>query len=155
MTKTKTILATLVLIASLANPQPAHAQAGFIWGVVAGAMLFGGDDGAAAGSGINVVYTMPRASERVQNPMGIRFVTYRDCGASVAIWEMFRYALKVNHLYEGTPNPETMQEVLQVVRVFLPSNAGCANFWFAYVDKQSVIPLEKLGQKPTPVERAK
>ena len=143
------ILILAVLLIGFAASR-AYAQASFLFGLGAGMLLGSGGDGTTvAAAGATVIYGTPRVSERVKDPLGIKFASIsvrpvsEDLGngsfrlskdVGITLFAMFARVEK---------NPERY-EVLQVVRIFDGQYPYIAAFWFSYVPKESVIPLEQL-----------
>ncbi len=134
---------------------PLVAQADFLLGMAVGSAMSSGDDDQATGNGGgDVLYTAPRIAERISNPLEIRIIASKsqcfsskgdfsyggNCGG-MAIQEIF------NHVIEGK---ESQYIILQVKRVVGTNNQWCV-LWFTYIEKDKIIPLEKLSS----IERKK
>jgi hypothetical protein len=100
----------------------------------------------SAGSGGAVLYVAPRISERINDPLGVhiavsdtrRFSMNRGDssgpGKGMTIQQIFNITVKEADRYI----------VLEVMRVINPNYTNVAVFWFAYLEKEKVTPLDKL-----------
>lgn len=149
MKKTANALAmSALLISGLTVAQPAQGG-GFLLGLATGAILFGGDE-TTVGNGSNIIYTLPRVSERVKDPLLIRLVSQELSfditgygGAGKTLWELFK---------ERVENADKFT-ILQIVRVFDESQQTRAAIWFAYTETTNIIPLEKLPARKKPATK--
>lgn len=127
-----TAIAAMILVAC--TQAPAHSQVGFLLGLGAGAMIAGGD--AHSGASSNILYTLPRASERVVSPLKMRHSvkgTYGHPGQTL------------QQYFEATfdkPASASTFEILQVSRA--TGNGEVVYLWFLYTEKDNVLALEKL-----------
>lgn len=132
MRKFALILSTLTAL--VAAPAVANAQ-GFIIGMVVGGMLFGGNTQHGSGGG-TILYSADEEVLKATDPMSVRQAASTACfapnynrrnGPGVSLGEMFAEAT------EKLPKKERL--VLQILRVFDPSNTPCGAIWFAYTEK--------------------
>lgn len=142
--KKKMIVMFLVLMLGFGVTAPMRAEGGFLLGAVTGALLFGGDD-VTVGSSSSILYTAPRVSERVKDPLKMKMVATdnssftKDCYGPCdvvngkSIEDMFYILVKDGSKYE----------ILQVVRIFSNSSNSAASIWFTYIDKSFMIPLNE------------
>jgi len=75
MKKAKCLLTSVLLTVFVFAAVPAYSQ-GFIIGMAAGALLFGGDGSKTNSASASIIYTLPDVSERVKNPMEIRMASF-------------------------------------------------------------------------------
>ena len=118
------------------------ARAGFGTGVIVGVMI---SRGQSVGSGdSNVLYVMPRVCERVKEPLEMKMTaTYSmyfgphssDAGKSL------------KELFKETVTGSDKYEILQVTRVLDSKDLAKAVVWFVYIEKELVVPLEKLPKE--------
>ena len=133
----------------------ANAQIGFLLGTMTGAILFGGDDQQFGASSANVVYTLPRASERVTDPLGIKFASTPKLSFRVPSSYNGRPSYNVDETALGSTIYSLFRsvesrgnyEILQVIRVIDSQSPATAVFWFAYIEKEKVLSLEALKKK--------
>jgi hypothetical protein len=140
----KKVIIILVLAALVFNcrPAPAQAQASFVLGMFAGAVLFG--DGSTTGaSSSTVLYTMTKVSDRIKSPLKVRlacfevdFASYNngraEPGNCMSYEQLFQKAVKESGQFE----------ILQILRVIRPDRVSVAAIWFAYIEKSEVSPLK-------------
>jgi hypothetical protein len=124
-----------------------NANADFATGLVIGNMLggnmLGGNDVSRGGSEANVLYVMPRVSERIKEPLQMRTVVSADTCVRTdgnTLSEDFVNSIDNSGKYE----------VLQVLRVQNVDTTRCFRYWFTYIEKNYVIPVEQLSQPKTP-----
>lgn len=144
----KIFLVVLSAIVLFSFAPKANSQS-FLLGMVTGALLFGDGEQAGGGTG-SVVYTLPRASERVKDPLGVRtsstsasFSGNYNENNGVTWRELFNKSI-VNEKKKYSPND---LEILQIVRVINPGNLEYATFWFSYIEKEKVVPLDQLPKR--------
>lgn len=148
MKKTAVISALAVLL-NVSLIRAAYAQAGFVLGMVLGSSMSGGDEVIGSGNA-NILYVMPRAAERVKDPLKIRLrstdILWFAVDQSKSEFRNDRYTggMHLRQIFARVePNTESF-EVLQVMRVFHPQHVSGASVWFAYTEKENVIPLKNL-----------
>jgi len=127
----KLTLILAMLAAFVVAPGVANAQ-GFLLGVLAGGMLFGGSTQYGAG-GAAILYSASDEELKATDPLTVRMVSDRRCFDSSRV-------KKRNSLgelfWEFTKDmPERKRTILQVARVFSPSSTWCASTWFTYIDE--------------------
>jgi hypothetical protein len=94
----------------------------------------------------NIVYIMPKLDQRVKNPMGVRcksvryYASYGD-----SLWSIF----------SSTVSDASKYVILKVVRVPFESNPDTAAFWFDYIEKEYVVPLDGPPAMPVEAPRSK
>lgn len=144
--KMKGFASALVVISLLfGSAVQARAQVSFLAGMVVGGVLFGGD--AQGGGSANVLYVLPRASERVRDPLAVRLVSsyednfYKGALAKKSLFEIFAFSLNS----WDSSKMASKYEILQIVRAIDGSNTERASIWFAYIEKEKVIPLNQLS----------
>ncbi|MBI2054781.1 MAG: hypothetical protein HYT39_01635 [Candidatus Sungbacteria bacterium] len=98
-----------------------------------------------SGGGGAVLYIAPRISERITEPLAVRIASTPVAGfSSDTGWNYKWKGMTIQQIFEKTvKNPEQFV-VLEVMRVVNPSNTNAATFWFAYLEKHKVVPLERL-----------
>ena len=118
---------------------PAIVQAqGFIVGIVVGMAL--SSDGKSPGGGdmSNVLYLMPRATERIRDPLELHTVaSHCDSYGKQSLRQVFKGTVHREH---------ADKEILQVVRVPCNGNTSALVLWFVFTDKSNLRALAELPQ---------
>lgn len=136
----KKMLIVLLSVAILSFPVPGHSQAGFLLGVGAGALFFGGDDG-ASGSGVALIYVAPKSLlNRVKNPFAARFSGVILYNSGVTLEQLFSASLP-----DDQKGKDKDYEILQIVRIVDGQASKRVAFWFIYIEKRSLAPPEIPG----------
>ncbi|MDP3999704.1 MAG: hypothetical protein Q8P76_03905 [bacterium] len=151
MKKTASVLAmSALLIFGLTTAQPAQGST-FLLGMVTGAVLFGGDE-TTVGNSSNIIYTLPRASERVKDPLAIRLQS-KEFNFAQEYAGNYGGGKTLRALFHEIVRDAGKFTILQVVRVFDESKQESATIWFAYTETSNVIPLEKLPPRKKPATK--
>lgn len=131
MKKAISVFLFAVVILSISTPG-AHAQVSFLLGAGAGAVLSGGERRIPGDVNGNVIYIAPIVSERVKDPLSVKFARYD-------FWDEDQNGMSLSSMFKIVePNAE-VYEVLEVTRVIKRANQGRAFFWFAYIEKKFII----------------
>jgi len=139
MKQAKNWMAIIVAVVLAFSAVPVRAQTSFLLGTAFGALLFG--DGDHTGTAATVIYTLPKASERVKNPLEIRMASIQ--GSFAHRYSNYFGQRTLRELFgESVKNPEKY-EIIQVVRVFTGESPQGAAIWFAYIEKESLLPLKQ------------
>ncbi len=83
----------------------------------------------------NILYTAPRVSERVTDPLGMR-TAYVRAGTDT-----------LREQFSKIRGDAIKFEILQVMRVMDQGNADRVYLWFVYIEKEKVIPLDQLPKQ--------
>lgn len=135
------VLASFVL---LTGASVAQAQC-LLCGIVGFALGSSASSAAGnAGGGGAVLYIAPRIPERITDPLGVRLVASRQMGFSDQYWKNPMGGATIQNIFDKTVAGSNQYVVLEVVRVIAPEQNEVAVFWFAYIEKGKVLPLEKL-----------
>ncbi|MES2203550.1 MAG: hypothetical protein V4474_04485 [Patescibacteria group bacterium] len=143
----KLIVAGLVGLSLLAAPSAK--AGGFILGMVVASMMSSGSHTLQADMP-NVLYVMDRVAERVTDPLGMRTGTMsiRDMNGIT-----IRGAFKKMFEAAGRPQADENHEILQVLRVSHEGTGGIIYLWFTYIEKDKLVPIEKLPKLAQQVEQ--
>lgn len=134
----RNILSLMALVMSLTvGSSAAHSQTSFILGMAVGSAISSGSYGEAS---VNVLYQMPRAAERIKDPLELRLNYSGSRWDKYTIRERFESAVPMAHDYD----------IVQVIRVFAQGNAGSTQLGFVYIRKDLVIPLTDLPPESKP-----
>ena len=124
-------ITSIALLAAI--PSMASAQSSLLLGMMIGSAM---SSGSIQGDiSPNVLYVMPRAAERIKDPLAMRTAQSGPSYDKYPIRERFNAAIG-----RGADN----YELLQVVRVADQGNADRIYLWFTYIDKSLVTPLAQL-----------
>ncbi len=129
------VLMTIVfMVPSVAHPQ------GFLFGVAAGAILFGGSN--AANGGAMVLYVASEEMlKRVQNPLMVKLATiYYHDDKDLTLHDLFKNSLSSGR--SARVLVADNYEILQVVRVFDGERPDRGAIWFCYIEKNQLAPPE-------------
>ncbi|OGZ08916.1 MAG: hypothetical protein A3D67_01480 [Candidatus Lloydbacteria bacterium RIFCSPHIGHO2_02_FULL_51_22] len=132
MRKLTMILATVAALAF--TPVAVNAQ-GFLFGLVAGGMLFGGSNQYGASGGATILYSADEEKLKATNPLDVRLASTHSCfhanfprnKTDRSLGELF------DELTAGLPKRKRV--ILQIARVFHSADPQCAAIWFAYIEK--------------------
>ncbi|MDP3958247.1 MAG: hypothetical protein Q8Q36_02155 [bacterium] len=98
-----------------------------------------------SGGGGAVLYIAPRISERITEPLAVRIASTPVAGFSSGTeWKYKWKGTTIQQIFEKTVEKPEQFVVLEVMRVVSPSDINAATFWFAYLEKDKVVPLERL-----------
>lgn len=124
------LLASILLVST---PVVASAQ-GFLLGMMAGGMLFGGDEVVTGGSAA-ILYSADEETLKTTDPLSVRMAATRTCFHPDFKWNAAGYTFGV--LLEGVVKSDAKRErrILQIVRIFDAKDIQCAAIWFAYTEK--------------------
>lgn len=139
MKKVKNWMVILAVAVFIFNAAPARSQMSFVAGAIVGGLLFG--DGDRAGTAASIIYILPEASKRVKNPLEIRMASVY--GSFMTNYNKYIGQLTLRELFEKAVQDPKKYEILQVVRVFDGSSPHAAAIWFAYIEKESLLPLKQ------------
>jgi len=133
-------------------PSVSHADftTGMIVGGIFGAAISGGSE--SSGINENMLYVAPRIGERIADPLSIRLICTNSSlfdagwkrGGSTWNNRGDQAGKTIQQLFDSTVDNPNQYVILQVVRVINQGNNTSAVFWFAYIEKEKVIPLDKL-----------
>jgi hypothetical protein len=137
MKQVKSLMAIIVVMVLAFSAVPAHSQTG-VSGTTPGALLFG--DGSYSDTAATVIYTISNVSERVKNPLEIRMASTWGCFKNGDMG--FTGHPTLRELFERAVKDSQKYEVLQVVRA-LSETSSYATIWFAYIEKESILPLKQ------------
>ncbi len=138
-------LASLALIASLLAPFGAQAQC-LLCGI-AGFALGSSSGGTSAGpSGGAVIYVAPRLAERLAEPLAVRFTSTPPIrfSTSAGNWEPGKTTITLQEMFARTLLNAEKFDILEVLRIVDGAHGNVATFWFVYIEKEKLKPLDQL-----------
>ena len=128
----KKMLCVVVMVIVFMIPSIARSQTGFLFGMAAGATLFGG--GNTANGGTMILYTAPEKTlMRIKSPLMTKMSSWMNLGGGQTFYHIFQRSLSG----EDASN----YEVLQIVRVFHGERPDNAAIWFCYIEKNQLAPV--------------
>jgi hypothetical protein len=107
--------------------------------MVLGAGIAGNNDSVGNSGGMNLLYVMPRATERISDPLGMR-QTSTEC----LYYNGSNNGRTIREAFAATIQDSEQYEMLQVVRTSAADSTGCLRYWITFIEKDKVIPLELL-----------
>lgn len=136
----KRILAALAITAAMFVAAPANA--GFLLGLVVGSSM--GNQQQYGAIGIEPMYMMPRADERVTDPLQMHTIAdkcyfIQDAPQYASLDSTFKALMKYADL------DAEKYEIIQVQRFSLPEHANCIGYRFTFIGKEYVKSLESLS----------
>lgn len=132
-------MAIFVIVVMVFGAVPAFSQAGFMAGLATGALLFG--DGDHPGTAATVIYTLPKVSERVKNSLEIKMVAIYGYFAPTPM-EKHLGELSLQQIFDQAVKKSDKFVILQVARFIKGDYPVGAAIWFAYIEKENVLPLK-------------
>ncbi len=132
----KLMLTLATLGALLVAPVVAHAQAGFLIGLAAGGLLFGGES-QYGGGGATIMWSADAETLKKIDPLSVKLIASHGCFNNYYHGDTTTFTLGelFSKLLSGREYPNKDRTILQIVRVYNPSNAACASIWYAYIEK--------------------
>ncbi len=91
----------------------------------------------------NVIYVAPRISERIANPLAVRFASSAMMNFSNEQGD--RGGMKnssLEEIFAATVADYQKYTLLEVKRIINPQNYGKAQFLFVYIEKDKISPLK-------------
>ncbi len=143
----------LALLASAPSVAQAQCLLCGIVGFAIGASVSSSDPANAAnpdvsGNGGAILYIAPRISERINEPLAVHIASSLSSGFSDGKernWYRKWQGSTIQEIFDRTVDHSDRYVILEVMRVIQPSEVEAAVFWFAYLEKNKVVPLEKLS----------
>ena len=97
-----------------------------------------------------VLYVAPRISERVSNPLDVRIAASQRAGFSnYKYWKLSMWGSSIQQIFNASVENPQDYSILEVMRVLIPDQNDAAIFWFAYIERDKLLPLEKLSTPST------
>lgn len=90
------------------------------------------------------LYEMPRAQERVKNPLEMRVVSTANTSFSHGSHLRAHSLLELFQTTLGKDTPASRFEIIYVALAPDPSSKSYAAVWFFYITKDHVIPINEL-----------
>jgi hypothetical protein len=132
-------LTALALLATV--PSVAYAQTSFIFGMIVGAALSSDGQSTSGDGTANVLYLMPRAAERIKDPLALR-TGASDCAQFGK--------LTIKQTFEAKMHNAAKMEIVQVVRTSCGGSTSSVALWFVFTERENIVPPHQL---PPPTQK--